>query len=657
MKNKSVIISVSSAVLLILLLVWLAVLQYNWLSEVSFSQKKQLETSVKAATINIAAEFDREISDLYNLLNLIAGDSIKAVSTDLQNRIKQADESQVVNKWVNSIWLTNPKDSVIWKLELDGKLSLVDSEKDKNYWKTRIKSGELTQMGSFKRVLLGVDLLNLAEEKPYLFFSAKSIVSEIEKKLSSSFSTNSGFKINSKNKDKFNSEKKKSRISQFEYKFDTNEEITGQASINIFVELNKDTLETNLIHKWPSLYFGENYQDLYQIAILSNKKEIFLQSDSSFPKEKWISDSVDVKQSLGSIRFDSFVFVQSDTKTNLMTHSISGINVSRSKSNFDFSDDDSFTTKTKPSKLNKDSLFELTIIKSPDAINEKNRSYQIWVKSKAGSLAEYVNQTKFRNLTLSFSILGILGLGLVLMIWNANRLQEIAHQKMEFVAGVSHELKTPLAVIRSAAENVADGIIKNEDQLKKYGRLIQQEGLRLSNLIEQILEFSGIQSGNLPLKLKDINIDEFSTKLEHEFSKELEDKEVKLEWFKTPNLPILSIDEAYIKAAISNLITNAVKYSDKEQRIQVRWFKTEWKNKSALGISVQDFGRGISSKDKKQLFKPFFRADSVRDDQIRGNGLGLYLVKRWIKAHKGVVDVDSRLGFGSTFTIIIPLEV
>jgi len=612
---------------------------------------------VKAATINIAAEFDREISDLYNLLNLIAGDSIKAVSTDLQNRIKQADESQVVNKWVNSIWLTNPKDSVIWKLELDGKLSLVDSEKDKNYWKTRIKSGELTQMGSFKRVLLGVDLLNLAEDKPYLFFSAKSIVSEIEKKLSSSFSTNSGFKINSKNKDKFNSEKKKSRISQFEYKFDTNEEITGQASINIFVELNKDTLETNLIHKWPSLYFGENYQDLYQIAILSNKKEIFLQSDSSFPKEKWISDSVDVKQSLGSIRFDSFVFVQSDTKTNLMTHSISGINVSRSKSNFDFSDDDSFTTKTKPSKLNKDSLFELTIIKSPDAINEKNRSYQIWVKSKAGSLAEYVNQTKFRNLTLSFSILGILGLGLVLMIWNANRLQEIAHQKMEFVAGVSHELKTPLAVIRSAAENVADGIIKNEDQLKKYGRLIQQEGLRLSNLIEQILEFSGIQSGNLPLKLKDINIDEFSTKLEHEFSKELEDKEVKLEWFKTPNLPILSIDEAYIKAAISNLITNAVKYSDKEQRIQVRWFKTEWKNKSALGISVQDFGRGISSKDKKQLFKPFFRADSVRDDQIRGNGLGLYLVKRWIKAHKGVVDVDSRLGFGSTFTIIIPLEV
>ena len=286
MKNKSVLISVSSAVLLILLLVWLAVLQFNWLSEVSISQKKQLETSVKAATVNIAAEFDREISDLYNLFNLIAGDSIKAVGTDLQNRIKQADESQVVNKWVKSIWLTNPKDSVIWKLESGGKLSLADSEIDKNYWKARIKSGDVTQVGSFKRVLLGDDLLNLAEENPYLFFSSKSIASEIENKLSSSFSTNSGFKINSKNKDKPSSDKKKSIISQFEYKFDTDEEITRQAPINIFVELNKDTLETNLIHTWPSLYLGENYEDLYQIAILSNKKELILQTDSTYSKEK-----------------------------------------------------------------------------------------------------------------------------------------------------------------------------------------------------------------------------------------------------------------------------------------------------------------------------------------------------------------------------------
>ena len=111
-----------------------------------------------------------------------------------------------------------------------------------------------------------------------------------------------------------------------------------------------------------------------------------------------------------------------------------------------------------------------------------------------------------RNLVVSSSILAVLGASVGLLVLSTRRAQTLARQQMEFVAAVSHELRTPLAVIRSAGENLADGVVRDEAQIRKYGELVRNEGRRLTEMVEQILEFAGIQSGQRGFALRPVGV-------------------------------------------------------------------------------------------------------------------------------------------------------
>src|SRR4029079_16663527 len=111
-----------------------------------------------------------------------------------------------------------------------------------------------------------------------------------------------------------------------------------------------------------------------------------------------------------------------------------------------------------------------------------------------------------RNLLISSSILAVLGASVGLLILSTRRAQELARQQMEFVAAVSHALRTPLAVIRSSGENLADGVVRDEEQIRKYGDLVRNEGRRLTEMVEQILEFAGIDSGQRGFALRPVAI-------------------------------------------------------------------------------------------------------------------------------------------------------
>ncbi len=121
--------------------------------------------------------------------------------------------------------------------------------------------------------------------------------------------------------------------------------------------------------------------------------------------------------------------------------------------------------------------------------------WRLLVQHPSGSLEGAVNSARRRNLLISSSILSVLGASVGLLVLSTRRAQELARQQMEFVAAVSHELRTPLAVIRSAGENLADGVVKDEAEIRKYGDLVRNEGRRLTDMVEQILEFAGIDSG------------------------------------------------------------------------------------------------------------------------------------------------------------------
>ncbi|MBO0722020.1 MAG: hypothetical protein J2P41_14445, partial [Blastocatellia bacterium] len=132
--------------------------------------------------------------------------------------------------------------------------------------------------------------------------------------------------------------------------------------------------------------------------------------------------------------------------------------------------------------------------------------WRLAVKHRSGSLEAVVARGRRKNLAIAFGILLLLGASVGLIVLSSRRAQKLASQQMEFVAGISHEFRTPLAVICSAAENLADGVIDNDEQLKRYGVLIRDEGRRLAEMVEQVLEFSGTQAQRRIYELRPVDL-------------------------------------------------------------------------------------------------------------------------------------------------------
>ena len=130
--------------------------------------------------------------------------------------------------------------------------------------------------------------------------------------------------------------------------------------------------------------------------------------------------------------------------------------------------------------------------------------WKLMVKHPSGSLEAAVNSARRRNLMVSSSVLALLGVSVGFLVLSTRRAQSLAQQQMEFVAAVSHELRTPLAVIRSAADNLADGVVYDDPQVRKYGDLVRGESRRLTEMVEQILELAGIHSGQRSFALRPV---------------------------------------------------------------------------------------------------------------------------------------------------------
>lgn len=272
------------------------------------------------------------------------------------------------------------------------------------------------------------------------------------------------------------------------------------------------------------------------------------------------------------------------------------------------------------------------------------------VQHTAGSLEQFIANTRRKNLAISFGILSLLGVSVVLIFLSAQRAKRLAQKQIDFVSSVSHEFRTPLAVIYSAGENLTDGVVRNEGQVSQYGKLITREGKKLSAMVEQILEFAGARSGKRKYDFRETNAERILAKAVAECQPLIDEKGFVLETEIAANLPGISADENALSQAIQNLIGNGLKYSNGS-----KWLKIMASNGGgSLKIAVEDKGIGIAPKDAAHIFEPFYRAKAVVDEQIHGNGLGLSLVKQIVEAHKGKIKVKSEPGKGSRFTIELP---
>jgi len=286
-------------------------------------------------------------------------------------------------------------------------------------------------------------------------------------------------------------------------------------------------------------------------------------------------------------------------------------------------------------------------------MNSDEKPWTLLMQHRDGSIAAFVANTKLRNLGIGFGILALLAAAVGAILVSTQRARRYAQRQVDFVSSVSHEFRTPLAVIYSAGENLADGVAKNSLQISQYGELIKDEGKKLTSMVEQILTFAGANSGKRQYSFATTSINDVVEEALAECSLMIEKNGMALTKDIAEPLPNIDADRAALGQAVQNLIANAIKYRNGDRRLRLAV-----KNGGGdVLISVEDHGIGISKKDINKIFEPFFRAQEVVDAQIHGNGLGLSIVRQIATRHGGRVFVTSEPGVGSKFTISIPVFV
>ncbi len=253
------------------------------------------------------------------------------------------------------------------------------------------------------------------------------------------------------------------------------------------------------------------------------------------------------------------------------------------------------------------------------------------------------------------SVIGFIDLmlaaGLYLVYSNVRREVHLARLKSDFVANVSHELKTPLALVRLFAETLELGRVPSPEKAQQYYRVINKESHRLTQLINNILDFSRIEAGRKEYRFAPTDVARVVRDVIESYRFQIEQQGFELAVNVEEDLPHVPADEEALGQAILNLVNNAIKYSRdvKSIRIDVGW------QGSHVLVAVTDRGIGIPRSEQKKIFEKFYRGEDSLVHETKGSGLGLALVRHIMEAHGGEVQLESAPGKGSTFTLVLPV--
>jgi signal transduction histidine kinase len=280
--------------------------------------------------------------------------------------------------------------------------------------------------------------------------------------------------------------------------------------------------------------------------------------------------------------------------------------------------------------------------------------WEVGVTHRAGSLEQVVAHTRRRNLVISFGTLLLLGASAAMVALSSQRARRLAAQHVEFVAGVSHELRTPVAVVCSAGENLADGLVRDPAEVRVYGATIRDEGRRLAEMIEQVLEFAGIDSFERRRAREPIAAASLVDEALKACAGTIADARIEVELRIAPALPIVLGDRAALRRALQNLIQNSARHAAAGHWIGLSAEAGRSGRADVVRITVRDHGPGIPPGEQGRIFQPFYRGRQALAAGVSGSGLGLSLVQRIMDAHGGAVEVESMPGAGSAFSLVLP---
>ena len=241
--------------------------------------------------------------------------------------------------------------------------------------------------------------------------------------------------------------------------------------------------------------------------------------------------------------------------------------------------------------------------------------------------------------------------GVLLVLQDVSAIRRLERMRSEFVANVSHELKTPIAAVKGFAETLLGGAVKDEETTKAFLGIIYDESERLNRLIGDILELSKIESRRAPLILSPVDIKQFMTNTIAILEVSADQKQIEVNLY-SPEELYMEGDEDRLRQIFVNLLSNAISYTPEGGKIFVNISLTE---QEKVQITIKDTGIGIPEKDLPRIFERFYRVDKARSRGSGGTGLGLSIVKHLVEMHKGTITVESTVGEGTTFTLELPL--
>ena len=243
--------------------------------------------------------------------------------------------------------------------------------------------------------------------------------------------------------------------------------------------------------------------------------------------------------------------------------------------------------------------------------------------------------------------------GAVVVVHDMTEVRRLERMRQDFVANVSHELKTPLAVITSTIEALQDGAVLDVEARGVFLGQISQEADRLGALIHDLLSLARIESGEAGLELQPVPLDRAIIDCLERHQPRAESKTLTLVEKPPPDAPpdIAALADPHaLRQILDNLVDNAIKYTRNGGRITVRWNAKP----DEVSFEVEDTGIGIPVRDQPRIFERFYRVDKARSRELGGTGLGLAIVKHLVQAMHGSVRVASQVEVGTTFKVTLP---
>ncbi len=240
--------------------------------------------------------------------------------------------------------------------------------------------------------------------------------------------------------------------------------------------------------------------------------------------------------------------------------------------------------------------------------------------------------------------------GAVLVFHDITQLRRLEHVRRDFVANVSHELRTPVSTIKGYAETLLEGALEDKANARDFVQIIYSDADRLAKLINELLDLSQIESGNMKFFFAPCSLRTMADRVLMALAKKLNEKSIAVKNQIPSAFPSVRADETGITQVFFNLIENAIKYNKDHGSITISAHDLG----KYIEVKVTDTGIGIPEEDLPRIFERFYRVDKAHSRQSGGTGLGLSIVKHMIQVHQGEVSVESALGQGSTFSFTLP---